>query len=229
MALPASGAISFDNLRTERAVTGSVSLADMYKGGSKVPVTAGTTNIPTSGAIDMADFYSQQLYPYGLTFVNSNSVGAPVQKIVSQGFSLGTSSFPAAGSSNCSFKSGNGTRLILVTQTSLPNANPLFHFAQKTTSAASNSSDVHAGSISGISGTTISLRNGTATSGSTIFTGPLSTVIVNSNSSTIDTSSSAYQANNQVITFQINGTAEIGGPMVMPTLTNGATYTWTFG
>ena len=225
MALPGSGAISFDNLRTERAVAGSVSLADMYRGGSKVPVTAGTTNIPTSGAIDMADFYSQQLYPYGLTFVASNSVGQPGAKVVSQGFSLGTSTFPAAGSSNASFKSGNGTRLILVAQTSLSNAFPGFRFAQKTTSATSNSSDVHASSISGISGTTVSLRNGTATSGSTIFTSTLNTIIDNSNSSTILTSSSVYQANNQVITFQIGAS----GGNAMPVLSNGSYYTWTFG
>ena len=227
MALPGSGAITFDNLRTERAVGGSVSLADMYKGGSKVPVTPGTTNIPTSGAIDMADFYSQQLYPYGVTFVNSNSVG--IGKVVSQGFSLGTSLAPAAGSSNGSFKSGNGTRLIMVQQTSLQNGNPIFHFAQKTTSASSNSCDVNASSFSGISGTTISLRNGTATSGSTIFSGPLSTSVSNSNSGALLTTSSAYQINNQVLMFQINGTASIGQPGTMPLLSNGGTYTWTFG
>ena len=227
MALPGSGAISFDNLRTERAVAGSVSLADMYKGGSKVPVTAGTTNIPTSGAIDMADFYSQQLYPYGLTFVSSNSIGNPGDKVVSQGFSLGTTTSIAAGSSNGSFKSGNGTRLILVQQSSLTSLQPLFFFAQKTTSAASNSSDVHAGSISGISSTTISLRNGTATSGSTIFSGNLSSTVESTNGPTILTSSSAYQANNQLLTFQINGL--FNNSQTMPALSNGSTYTWTFG
>ena len=227
MTLPSSGAISFDNLRTERAVAGSASLADMYKGGSKVPVTPGTTNIPTSGAIDMADFYSQQLYPYGLTFVNSTSVGNIGSKVLSQGFSLGTTTSVAAGSSNGSFKSGNGTRLICVQHTSILSIQPIFQFAQETTSAASNSSDVHAGAISGIAGTTISLRNGTATSGSTVFSGSLSSAIENSNATTILTSSSAYQANNQVITFQINGL--FTNSQTMPGLANGSTYTWTFG
>ena len=219
MALPSSGAISFDNLRTERAVAGSVSLADMYRGGSKVPVTAGTTNIPTSGAIDMADFYSQQLYPYGLTFVAGT---LQFDKVSAGGFSLGTSNAAATGSSNGSFKSGNGTRMIMCQFTNNQGIGPIFLFAQKTTSAASNSCDIHTGSISGISGATITLRNGTATSGSSIYSGTLNTSNESSDN-TILTSSSAYQANNQVRLVHINGNGQNA------TLTSGNTYTWTFG
>ena len=38
MTLPSSGAISFDNLRTERAVGGAINLGDTYRQGSKTPV-----------------------------------------------------------------------------------------------------------------------------------------------------------------------------------------------
>ena len=219
MALPGSGAISFDNLRTERSGGGTIALSDMYRGGSSTPVTAGTTNIPASGAIDMADFYGQQLYPYGLTFVAATLSG----KLSIPGFSLGISSIPAAGSSNGSFRAGNGTRLIMVSCELLFNTPPIFYFAQKTTSSASNSSDVHGGSIGGISGATVTLRNGTATSGSSLYSNTLNSFVSASNASGILTNSSAYQANNQVSWFQING----GGNL--PTVSAGNTYTWTFG
>ena len=220
MALPGSGAISFDTLRTERAGGGTIALSDMYRGGSSTPVTAGTTNIPASGAIDMADFYGQQLYPYGLTFLCANLA---TQKVTVPGFSLGTNNQAAAGSSNGSFRAGNGTRIIMVSCELLFNTPPIFYIAQKTTSSASNSSDVHGGSIGGISGATVTLRNGTATSGSSLYSNTLNSFVSASNASGILTNSSAYQANNQVSWFQING----GGNL--PTVSAGNTYTWTFG
>jgi hypothetical protein len=61
MALPASGAISFANLRSEYDKTGSISLSDFYRGGSNVRSNFGynnNTDIPTSGAIDLGDFYN---------------------------------------------------------------------------------------------------------------------------------------------------------------------------
>ena len=181
MALPGSGAISFDNLRTERSGGGTIALSDMYRGGSSTPVTPGTTNIPASGAIDMADFYGQQLYPYGLTFVAATLSG----KLNIPGFSLGTSSIPAAGSSNGSFRAGNGTRIIMVANELLSGVAPSFYFAQKTTTSASNSSDVHGGSFGGMSGATITLRNGTATSGSSLYSNTLNSFVSASNASGI--------------------------------------------
>jgi hypothetical protein len=66
MAIAASGAVSFSDLRTE-FVGGSsaISLSDLYRGGSNILSNAGdnpSTNlaasVPTSGAIDIQDFYS---------------------------------------------------------------------------------------------------------------------------------------------------------------------------
>ena len=63
-----SGAISLDNVRklfgpsSAPGVYGAASMANYYRGGTYVPnVTTGTpnnNNIPTSGAIDLADFYN---------------------------------------------------------------------------------------------------------------------------------------------------------------------------
>ena len=66
MTITATGAISFSDLRTE-FVGGSsaISLGDLYRGGSNIRKLAGNNfatnlaaSVPTSGAIDMADFYS---------------------------------------------------------------------------------------------------------------------------------------------------------------------------
>ena len=61
MALPASGEISFANLRSEYSDTGGTALSEFYGGGSNVRSNFGYNNnadIPTSGAIDLGDFYN---------------------------------------------------------------------------------------------------------------------------------------------------------------------------
>ena len=61
MALPASGAISLANIRSEYSDTGSTSLSEFYRGGSNVRSNFGynnNTDIPTSGTIDLGDFYN---------------------------------------------------------------------------------------------------------------------------------------------------------------------------
>jgi len=66
MAIAASGAVSFSDLRTE-FVGGSsaISLGDLYRGGSNILSKAGdnpavnlAATVPTSGVIDIQDFYS---------------------------------------------------------------------------------------------------------------------------------------------------------------------------
>tara|TARA_Y100000401_G_scaffold71988_1_gene58050 strand:+ start:232 stop:1113 length:882 start_codon:yes stop_codon:yes gene_type:complete len=55
MALPSSGAISIGNIATEFGGSQPHSLSEYYRNGSFV--TSNNTNVPTSGTIDMADFY----------------------------------------------------------------------------------------------------------------------------------------------------------------------------
>jgi hypothetical protein len=68
MALAASGAISFANLRDEFSPGSntSISFSDYYLSGNKIFAKAGNNNatdlasgIPTSGALDLSDFYSK--------------------------------------------------------------------------------------------------------------------------------------------------------------------------
>ena len=63
MTLPSSGIISFSNLRNEFYDGNSVSLGDLYRGGTYVSGTLpdGTSinsGIPTSGAITISNFYN---------------------------------------------------------------------------------------------------------------------------------------------------------------------------
>ena len=55
MALQSSGAISIANIATEFGGSQPHALNEYYRGGSYV--TSNNTNVPTSGAIDLADFY----------------------------------------------------------------------------------------------------------------------------------------------------------------------------
>lgn len=55
MALPSSGAISLANIQTEFGGSNPISLSEYYRGGAYV--TANNTGVPTSGAIQLDDFY----------------------------------------------------------------------------------------------------------------------------------------------------------------------------
>ena len=55
--VPGSGSLSFSTLRnTLTNDTGSVSLSNYYKGGSKVPNATQNASLPTSGAISVSNF-----------------------------------------------------------------------------------------------------------------------------------------------------------------------------
>ena len=55
MAITSSGAISLSNIQTEFGGVNPISLSEYYRNGAYVP--PGATGIPTSGAIDISDFY----------------------------------------------------------------------------------------------------------------------------------------------------------------------------
>ena len=57
MALQSSGAISIQDLKTEFGDTGSSSLSEFYRGGGLVPNTGTNIGVPTSGEIQLSDFY----------------------------------------------------------------------------------------------------------------------------------------------------------------------------
>jgi len=57
VALQSSGAISIQDLKTEFGDTGSSSLSEFYRGGGLVPNTGTNIGVPTSGEIQLSDFY----------------------------------------------------------------------------------------------------------------------------------------------------------------------------
>jgi hypothetical protein len=112
MAIVSSGAVSLADFRTE-FVGGSsaISLGDLYRGGSNIKAKAVNNNavnlaanIPSSGAIDFADFYSQakgfrKTYSSGATnqdasavFGDDYAVDYPKEIVIDSGVELGATS-----------------------------------------------------------------------------------------------------------------------------------------
>ena len=57
MTLPGSGALSFSQIQGEFGGSNPISLSEYYRGGPIVPNHGNTSNIPTSGAISVSNFY----------------------------------------------------------------------------------------------------------------------------------------------------------------------------
>jgi len=91
MALQASGAITLDDLATEFNGPADPALGDFYRGGSYVPDNAANSGIPTSGEIELADFYSAS----GVQNVTING-GVNVILTSDAGFTALDKNFPIA-------------------------------------------------------------------------------------------------------------------------------------
>ena len=86
MALTGSGQLKFSEMRDEFGGSGQVKFSDLYRGGSLVRANAGNNsstnlaaNVPASGEIQIADFYSQakgfrKTYSSGATNQNASSI-----------------------------------------------------------------------------------------------------------------------------------------------------------
>lgn len=111
MALSASGAISADDIRTEYGLSGAVSFADLYRGGSYVRQKAANnladnlaSNVPTSGALEFDDFRGtakgfKYTFTTGATdqdasalFGTDYGVNYPKEIIINSGVELGATS-----------------------------------------------------------------------------------------------------------------------------------------
>ena len=57
MALQGSGTITLKNVADEFENTAPYSMSEFYRGGAEVPDATENTNVPTSGAISLGDFY----------------------------------------------------------------------------------------------------------------------------------------------------------------------------
>tara|TARA_R110000796_G_scaffold1443_6_gene5798 strand:+ start:384 stop:1121 length:738 start_codon:yes stop_codon:yes gene_type:complete len=245
MTLPSSGAISFDNLRTERAVGGSVSLGDMYRTGLKVPVCPNTSNIPSSGAISMSSFYGQAMFQYGLTWLHANNLVAG--KVSEQGFCSGTTVCTNVNGAHINGGTiGNGTldnsgnRILWNTMrynTFSGAATMVLTFIEGTNSFSNTAINSNAGDLnrsnfaSKIGGKTIAVRNGTATSGSTIFSFSIPSSsnagegVTSTNTGQMFSSSTTYGPGTQQNSFRI----DVPSVNIGSGLTAGQTYTATIG
>ena len=105
MTLQSSGSISMDQMRTEFGISGSISMSDLYRGGSEVPTTAELTNAISSvsdsgygnsgysqrynvGNLNTASFISGYTFQYGYLFNNqaaSSSIQSKATYINNQG------------------------------------------------------------------------------------------------------------------------------------------------
>ena len=237
MALPASGAISFDNLRTERAVSGAISLGDMYREGSKTPVSPGTTGIPTSGAINMSNFYSKTLYGSNfITFVAST--GITDGKVAGQqGYAYGTTdiTLPGGSTTTGTLEAGNGVRLIVSGFTTLSISGVVsgnIHGVLTNPAGASNSSDfVGPSNGSQMRDRVIKLYSGTGTGGTLLgqlflgVQGGGGYVAMSAGNPFLNASANqGYVDKISMSSVNSSGTT-IGSPVGFPILTSGSTYT----
>jgi hypothetical protein len=86
MALQSSGAISFDNLRTEYGNGGSIALSEMYRGGPFVLDHSNNIGVPTSGIISLSNFYGANNTAPVVTHTTTQTNGSSGGKLVSIGF-----------------------------------------------------------------------------------------------------------------------------------------------
>ena len=72
MAITSSGAISLSNIQSEFGGVNPISLSEYYRNGAYVP--SGATAIPTSGAIDISDFYgASNQFAFSITSDTANA------------------------------------------------------------------------------------------------------------------------------------------------------------
>ena len=106
-----TGAVSFDDIRTEFGMSGAISYADLYRGGSNVRAKAANNNgvnlaasVPTSGEISIANFQGQArgfryTFTSGATNQNASTlfgddyaVNIPKEIVINSGVELGATS-----------------------------------------------------------------------------------------------------------------------------------------
>jgi hypothetical protein len=242
MALPASGAISWSDIRDEFVQSGAFALTQCYRsnGSSVMPFTAGTTGIPASGTISASNFQGKSGYGTFQTFVAGSMIAIDKNNLSVDrpGFDLNVGS--SGGSGNGTIKIGGNNKRAMVSRIAwVPSASydptqPLdiyFNQAGNINTIAANkydSGDLNLsnanGAVSGsfLNGKTITIYNGTGTGGSVVLT---SVISVNAGQQNLDSTSSNqtqyHAASNQTGRFGVSCTYESA------TLTTGNTYSFT--
>lgn len=81
MALQTSGAISLANVQSEFGASNPIGINEYYRGGSNVPNSSANSSIPTSGQIQLDDFYGGTASSSDNTFNFTMSTGSSGGKI----------------------------------------------------------------------------------------------------------------------------------------------------
>lgn len=113
MPLPASGAISLNNIQTEFGGSNPIALNEYYRGGGLVPDVVDNNAVPTSGQISVSNFYSTvnrtfSLADFGASISDVNSFSASVTINVNRNGSLSYNT-TSAGTTNGNWTLPNGT------------------------------------------------------------------------------------------------------------------------
>lgn len=135
MPLPPSGTITIDDLRTEFGATGARGLGDFYRGGAFVPNTPTNASVPTSGTIQLSDFYGASAGPSAVGTLISTGIGAITGMALSGSNIQIISGFAAAPPFRGRFSTNGG--LTWNAQSNLPNRGySLAHVTGSTTYAS---------------------------------------------------------------------------------------------
>lgn len=81
MALQSSGTISLSNVQSEFGGSNPIGINEYYRGGSNVPNSSGNSSIPTSGQIQLDDFYGGTATSADNTFNFTMTTGSTGGKI----------------------------------------------------------------------------------------------------------------------------------------------------
>ena len=220
MALQSSGTITIAQIQTEFGGSNPASLNEYYRGGANVPDTSTNSGIPTSGTIDMADFYGGASFAADLVgrVTNGSNSGSNKQGFfVTLGFSVGADSEGSLPDDTLEFTSGKTVTLfnnVKATKSSSGTSNDQFQVEFK--SATSNFS-AQSDFLNHISG-----RSVTAS-----FSSSSASITMNSSNGTIsaNTAGSNYTVN---FVSTAGSSASQGMAGVFNTAGNGNTVTLTF-
>ena len=116
MTLPSSGALSLNSIQGEFGGSNPIGLNEYYRGGSLVPNHSNTASIPTSGTIDVQDFYgTSATSPLDLTHninMKQFSQGAGKNLFTMYGYSTNYVSTPVPTASDLSLTAGGYSTTI---------------------------------------------------------------------------------------------------------------------
>tara|TARA_B100001248_G_scaffold90253_1_gene66735 strand:- start:560 stop:1216 length:657 start_codon:yes stop_codon:yes gene_type:complete len=116
MTLPSSGALSLNSIQGEFGGSNPIGLNEYYRGGSLVPNHSNTTSIPTSGTIDVQDFYgTSATSPLDLTHninMKQFTQGAGKNMFTMYGYSTNYAGTPVPSATDVSISAGGYSATI---------------------------------------------------------------------------------------------------------------------